>query len=642
MSQSKKTRGWNGYLDWAAQQADAYETTPPELWEPVFVRSADSGISTVDFFASVDAQSDYIYDPFEMDYNTSFRSAGQPIEASLLRKHKTTRPDSTFERSLDVLHIGALGPRRDSTHSQPNFSALTTSVPAAIGIIDDGIGYLHPNFWTSAGQTRFAGCLLQTLPSHNSANPVHACSGLALSASDINADIAKLTQASEDEVYRARNSSLYDPLTRHGMRQASTHGTLVLDLAAGVDPLAADENAMRDVPILAVQLPPQAFEDTSGVRMQTHIIQGLRWMIYRAFNYNLTDELVVNISLGVVAGPKNGGSFLEQQMKREIERIDTQFNGAKTLELVFAYGNAFEDGLVARMDLAASQTNSLEVCLQPDDHTPSFVELRLTDLSAYKKPKRIEVTLTAPDGTSEVRSLRKGRHATLFGTESAPIARLYHTPAREIWGGVKEPAYLTLAFAPTAANTPDAALAPSGHWQISCRNVSADSMDLTLQVQRDDGLFSRNTGARQAYLDDTDARDWNPRTRDFSALGASSAITHEGTNSAFATVRHDNAHRIGGALVRHGALVPAIYSAQGADWSDVAPDASAVSETAYHAPGVQGAGTFASGTARLSGTSTAAATYTRHLVKPAATLPVTADFDRLGTVTVIENPAFRD
>ena len=32
---SKKTRGWNSYLDWAALRAGAYNASAPELWEPV-------------------------------------------------------------------------------------------------------------------------------------------------------------------------------------------------------------------------------------------------------------------------------------------------------------------------------------------------------------------------------------------------------------------------------------------------------------------------------------------------------------------------------------------------------------------------------------------------------------------------------
>ncbi|MEP5153948.1 hypothetical protein [Planktotalea sp.] len=637
MTRSFKTKGWNGYLDWEAQSAGAYDTNAPELWEPVFVRSVDALISTQDFFASVNAQADYAFDPFEEDYNARFRETGKPVEAILLRKHVGTRPSTGFEATIQVLHVGALSPKRDTTRTAPTFDIHANSVPAAIGIIDSGIGYLHPNFWDANQDTRFAGILRQSLPAHDTADEIS--SGEALTPAEINADIARLASASEDEIYSERNAELHGPLTRHEMRQLVTHGTAMLDLAAGMDPTGNDLKGMRNIPILAVSLPPEAFEDTSGVRMQIHVIQGLRWMIYRAFAENLCDELVVNISLGVVAGPKNGGSFLEQQMKREIERVTAHFNGVKTLELVFAFGNAHEDRLVARAALAGSQSNEVQLCLQPDDRTANYVELRLTDLSEQSKPKRIEVTLTAPDGSSQTQTVRKGRHKTLFGTEEAPIARLYNTPAREIWDGVDEPAHLTLAFAPTNAKNGPSAV--SGRWTISCRNASAKTMDLTLQVQRDDSPFARNTGARQAYFEDAKVRGWNQHYRDYSALDTSSLVTHEGTNSAFSTVAHDNAHRIGAARVRLGESSPAEYTAQGADWSGGAPDASAISEAEWRSSGVSAAGTFAAANARLSGTSAAAATYTRHLVKPETTVPVVTDFDRLGTVTVIDNPSIR-
>ena len=134
--------------------------------------------------------------------------------------------------------------------------------------------------------------MLQTLPALTNG-------ALELNEADINANLAQLNNASEDEIYNARCTDLYDPLTRHSMRQSATHGTFMLDLAAGADPLASDDAAMRAVPLLMVQLPPEAFDDISGARMQTHILQGLRWMIHRTFATNLSDELVLNISLGL-------------------------------------------------------------------------------------------------------------------------------------------------------------------------------------------------------------------------------------------------------------------------------------------------------------------------------------------------------
>ena len=337
---SKKTRGWNSYLDWAALRAGAYGATPPELWEPVFVRSKDAQISTADFFATVDTEADYSYDPFEQTYNDEYRVAGTPIEAFLLRRHKKTRSNNAFEASITILHVGALSPRSDIVRPAIPPPTQDTPVPTAIGIIDDGIAYLHPRFRNGLGETRFAAAMLQTLPALTNG-------GLELNEADINADLAQLNNASEDEIYNARCTDLYDPLTRHSMRQSATHGTFMLDLAAGADPLASDDAAMRAVPLLMVQLPPEAFDDTSGVRMQTHILQGLRWMIHRRFATNLSDELVLNISLGITAGAKNGKSFLSQLIKREIERVAQHYGGRKTLEIVFAYGNAYDEGLIA-------------------------------------------------------------------------------------------------------------------------------------------------------------------------------------------------------------------------------------------------------------------------------------------------------
>ncbi len=167
-------------------------------------------------------------------------------------------------------------------------------------------------------------------------------------------------------------------------------------------------------------------------------------------------------------------------------------------------------------------------------------------------------------------------------------------------------------------------------------------MDLSMQVQREDSPFGRNTGARQAYFDDADTRAWNENLRDYSGIAPTSALMNEGSNSAFSTVSHDNVHTVGAAIVRHHEVAPANYTAQGANWSGGAPDASAIAETGRTTAGVLAAGTFANGTARLSGTSAAAATYTRHLVQPVDTTQISENFDRLGTICVLENPSIKD
>jgi hypothetical protein len=109
----------------------------------------------------------------------------------------------------------------------------------------------------------------------------------------------------------------------------------------------------------------------------------------------------------------------------------------------------------------------------------------------------------------------------------------------------------------------------------------------------------------------------------------------------FQTVSHDNVHTVGAAIVRHYEVTPARYTTQGADWSGNVPDASAIAETNRATAGVLAAGTFANGAVRLSGTSAAAASFTRHLVQPAQTAQVSDDFDRLGTMTVLTNPSIK-
>ena len=87
--------------------------------------------------------------------------------------------------------------------------------------------------------------------------------GRILSRDDIMAQLNALQHKTEFEIYQENNNLLFGRNTHRSTEQNFSHGTAILDVAAGADP--ADEDVTQD--ILAVQLPPETLEDTSGTHL---------------------------------------------------------------------------------------------------------------------------------------------------------------------------------------------------------------------------------------------------------------------------------------------------------------------------------------------------------------------------------------
>ncbi len=188
-----------------------------------------------------------------------------------------------------------------------------------------------------------------------------------LGRSWIGAEIDKLLGQDEEQVYRALG--LIDPLRdlRQPLRAALTHGTHVLDLAAGYDwqnEAEAEKAAKR--PIIAVQLPTQVAENRSDTWLPQCLKRALDWILVKAdeLSDKLSPEcdpvtgkkkrlpLVVNGSFASMAGPQDGDSDVERRITQFIKTY--RGNGPKDLcTFVLAAGNSLQLRAAAQMDIAA-------------------------------------------------------------------------------------------------------------------------------------------------------------------------------------------------------------------------------------------------------------------------------------------------
>lgn len=626
---------WDGYLDWACI-IDKYRSDDPTdaTHVPTFlaVRPEHADLTPDDVVRLFEN------DRLLQDFHARFESheldlakvLSEKVEAEIFAYlDLSALANASLRRHLETVFIitevglpVALAEKRASR----DFS-IWPVVPDGpiVASIDDGIGFLNERFTRvdpMAGGlgTRFAGLWLQGRHKASAAGS-SVFLGRTLDASEINDLLGKGRRLVEAEEYAALNADLYEADARRTTEFGFTHGTHVLDVAAGADPnLPVGCHETSAWPLLAVQLPPEAIADTSGKRFEIFAILALRWILAVAASVSAA-PLVVNISLGVLAGPKNGRKFFEYRTARDV-RLWSDSTG-RDVRVVFAYGNSLRTRQVARYpELEPNAPATVEWVIQPDDFTPSFVEIHLP---ARDHLPELAVGLAAPDGrVIAPLAIPPGKLRLLFGSDGAPYAAIYHVPSRPLnaAGTERTPARYDVAVAPTAARDRGELVGPSGAWSITLVNQEAEALDVVLQIQRDDTSPGYPTRGRQSYFDGPDADAFDPATGEFGGL-STGPLTRDGTNNALATGRVDDAAgnllvlSVGAAARSRGAKVPvpSRYASRGASWSSGPPDLSAISDDGFATAGVLASGTFSGSVVELNGSSVAAPKVTRRLAQ---------------------------
>jgi hypothetical protein len=525
-----------------------------------------------------------------------------------------------FWRVIEVGPPVALAPAGEPPEGQDlckTFGDLDPRLPVA-AVIDDGIGFLNARFRSERAQSRIRAVWLQAADALSAGEVV--C-GQVLTGAEIDAHLA--TGAEEAEVYAQVNRALY-PVTDGALtNRRVAHGTHVLDLAAGAEIRGSDP--MRDLPILAVQLPPQSVRDTAGRRMETYLVQGLRWLsaeVLRQAKGTDVPPMVVNISLGSLAGPGDRHAFLADWLSYEVARHRRLAAGA-SLRLVIAYGNARQSRLVARAEARLSQPMELIWRVQPDDQTSSHLEIR-TDASMAHG---LEVTLTPPAGSGlpalDMPWPERGSGWRLAGPLAAVSAP--HDP-----GGR---ALLHLSLGPTAG-LPGLPSCPPGAWRITLRTTEVEPVRLVARVQRDDTPVGYRALGRQSWLDHPEGWDWDHEARAYLAPRPAEdapgcPVTREGSCVAYAGADDPAILFVASGRPVPGQpdrLRPAPYSSEGVrhlarPGDSPGPTLAARGDDGVMLPGRRATGIASGSVARISGTSVAAPAVARALLAYFRTTP---------------------
>jgi len=553
-----------------------------------------------------------------------------------------------------------------------------------VGVIDEGIALGHARFRLPAApgplKTRILSAWLQGAYRDRD-NPGDAAAppfGIELDQHGIEALMADHDCDGDlDETAFNRAVDAHAPEDRLSSYQRSlgvrvSHGTHVLDLAAGADPEAADPDALSKVRIVAVNLPARMAIGMAGTFLEYYAILGMMRIVQVAdqlWRQSFGDApggfpIVMNISYGQQAGPKTATSRIEQAF----EMLRRGRSNSAPLRLVMPIGNDNLTRSNARWSLERGKSLEVPWRILPEDHSANFVEV-WTDLYAGEAfPLRIE--LLPPGETRGVPLFGRDRHfADLAGGTARVYAEIHeapllaHLPVAPTYNPPRRMQYV-IALRPTTDHARPDFVARPGLWRLRLSwaddarfdgQNAVSGRDIYVNVQVDQSPDVVSFTSHRSYFDARDYRTHDavgrpldtysytpglPRPDNNEPANVFWPVQRKGTHNTLSTFKlistvaayreSDGRPNDFSATVYPISRIPAQYVAQVAE----RPTAAFPADPTPTLLGVRAAGVLSGSTARLRGTSFAAAQATRWTVadlRAHQTAQGGDDLSRIGT-----------
>ena len=516
-----------------------------------------------------------------------------------------------------------------------------------VGIIDDGIGFLNEAFCDSNGLSRVRyfwnqnedPSVPQSLTNSAMQIPVEYFEyGYELNHTEIDAIRQKLdtnNQASSEAV-------CYRSINYHSVSEHASHGTHMLDCAAGLSG-EADSDIWNDTAIIAVQVQRDSklSSDTSGRWLGVRMLDGIRYILERAnrlpdntdsgihnvlsqINLGFEDgvrqvvfrPVLINISYGNIAGPHNGTSILEQAIDELVEKhAPTRF----PLSVFVSAGNHKQAKCHACVNVLPNKTEELCWRVYPDDRTPSFMELWLPETAHGFDESSLEIAVCAPgEKIDEAQSIKIEESWSLRNSLDHPECVVVGLSGNNNAAGDR--GMFVIALAPTFGT--QSMSATPGVWKVILSNKGSDACEVNAWVERDDHTVATTISGRQSHFEDANHDHLNlhgyPLLSDVIDNGY---IRVDGTMNGIATGEHTNT--VASKTIADDQIT--FYSGTG---TDAASSGSAdrqfsvkehsmtmASDDSNEIPGTIASGSVSGSKVVMSGTSVACALATRAEVK---------------------------
>jgi hypothetical protein len=555
-----------------------------------------------------------------------FKILSTPKVREVLKRVTLSRPVPRSAMRLPLV------PRsNDSRRSSERRATSPGGANVVVGIIDDGIAFGHERFRDKSRKTRIASIWLQDgFPECDNFDNFDY--GREINQDTINDYIEKCTHMGgfeEDKFYRLIRVVDFTQQGHKPVMRRQSHGTHVLDLAAGPQPRVGELSPLAivhpDWRIICVQLPVATTADTSGASLAANVVDGIWHILTRSSPDNgaTYPNVVINLSYGILAGPHDGTSHLECAID-DIASFWEHATGAK-VSVVIPAGNNHLSRIHACIERhhfdRGNECVDLPWRILPDDRTPSYLEVWLPRGSA-RAASPVELMIIPPDG-DESGWIGAGNLVVQLRPETSEDvvcqASYEYVPAtgRALFLVIVGPT----ASLPVKVAKQSSATAPFGLWKVRLRRRNLHENDkVNAWIQRDDTPFGYRTGGRQSYFDD-------PLYRRFDAAGREiedDHATHKSHDSVVKRAGSMNALATGVSTIVVGGLLHkeqrlAKYSAGGPIELKLGeklphrhgPDAVAVSDDTAVRAGTLAAGTRSGSIAAMNGTSVAAPLITR-------------------------------
>jgi len=446
-----------------------------------------------------------------------------------------------------------------------------------VGIIDDGCALAHRHFLSITGTTLESRILHFWDQSDGTtlqgAAPPEFGYGREVSKAEI--DAAVQAHLGTDGVLD--EDAVYDTL---GYRpdDVSAHGTHVMDIAAGNGETAAGRRGIAPrADIVFVQLPRDNVE-AGGPGIERHILDGVFYVLHRAWNSTPRKPAVINISFGGYGGAHDGTSMFDVMVDWILEHVTN-------CAIVVAAGNGFEADCHATGTLQPGQAMSLRWIVHPQDPTGNRMEIW------YPGDCALTLELTSPGCDTALPVVASGTAWDLLqsGSPKRWVGRIQNSPAP----GSNGDRCIQIDLGPTAEDAITspamAAPAPAGTWGLRLRNAGAGPATFHAWIERDRPT-RRNPGrVRQSHFHREDA---------YPGYTIASTATGRTTISVGAYNVHTQT------ISRYSACGPT--RATGADPGRMKPEVYAPGETDAAGRGVLSAAALSALPSRMNGTSVAA------------------------------------
>ncbi|MBL1438108.1 MAG: S8 family serine peptidase [Rhodobacteraceae bacterium] len=520
------------------------------------------------------------------------------------------------------------GSRKPPKEKIPNLPPPDSVI---IGIIDSGIALGHARFRHANGTTRFLSAWQQSAKWNGQTDLPF---GEEIFQHEIDTLIKQNTANGVlDEAAFNRASRISNMTNAIGQRDVefdASHGTHVLDLATGY-PLKSDTTRL---PIIAVNLPARASMGAAGSFLEFFVISAISRIIKTAdqlWDTHYSDDnakgfpIVINLSYGLQAGPKDGTSPIGKYISDLI--MERKTNGRPPLRVVLPAGNDnLSRGNIRRHLGRTSKPLLVNWRVMPEDQTSNYVDIwsdvlphKDFDLKNSETPLKLKIT--APDGYMISSTAGK----TNQYLDIANYGRIY---CRVHNSGENFRINYVICTAPTLTQSPDLKTAPSGLWKIELayeKGVQKDK-DVYLRIQSDQTVGAGGAAGKLSYFDHPKYQkyDENGRIQDTDAFPYENlGISHQDRNDYFGPVQRKGTLNAVAAFEEAIVLTghrstdgrPAPYASTGRGDHNIggkkSPTASFPTDDGYAHFGILAAGNNSASTAALQGTSFANAQATR-------------------------------